>query len=104
MLYDGRPLRAPTSAVQKLIMHERGHAFGLWHTGRRTATMRRAANPTDTLSLFTGQEERAARAAYRAGRGSYYCGDPDRCGTGTAYPPDSLLVPMDDRTPRIVAD
>ena len=67
--------------------------------------MHRYTKHDNTLSLFAGQEERAARAAYRAGRGNYYCSDPDRCG-GTAYPPGYRRgrVPMDDRSPRLVAD
>ena len=82
--YDGRPLRAPTSNVQDIIIHELGHAFGLWHTYRAGYAMRAGDYQPNTLALFTGQEERAARAAYRVGRGSYYCGDPDRCGNGFA--------------------
>ena len=105
MRYDGRPLRKPTSAVQELIMHEIGHAFGLYHTSRRSATMQAGHYQGDTLALFTGQEERAARAAYRAGRGSYYCGNPDRCGTGTAIAPGYRGgVPMDDQHPRIAVN
>ena len=84
MRYDGRPLRQPSSAVQKLIIHEIGHAFGFYHTDRHGGSMQPDFFQGDTLMLFSGPEENAARRAYRAGRGARYCGDPDRCGNGFA--------------------
>ena len=98
--YYGRPLRAPSSTIQALIMHEVGHVFGLFHTGRSNYSMRSTVPTGDTLSLFTGPEERAARAAYRAGRGSFYCGDPDRC-RGIA---PELLPPLDETNPPIAVN
>ena len=55
----------------------------------------------NTFHVFTPAEERAARAAYRVGRGARYCGNPDDCGIGAA-PGESLS--LDHLWPRIVVD
>ena len=83
MRWNGRH-RQLTDGIRELIVHEIGHAFGLYHTGRQSATMFRDAVVGDTFPSFSGQEEGATRRAYRAGRGARYCGDPDRCGSGFA--------------------
>ena len=97
----GHPLRQPVSAVQELIIHELGHAFGLFHTNRRNSTMHRDDYQGDTLALFSWAEEGSARRAYQAGRGSYYCGDPAVCGSGFAF---AVTPPMDDSVPPIAVN
>ncbi len=101
MLYNGRPLRQPTPDIQKLIIHEIGHAFGLSHTNRLGGAMPPNYYPGNTLVLFSGAEERAARAAYRAGPGARYCGDPDRCGNGFA---PGYVPSLKGLVPRIAVD
>ncbi len=88
-----RPL---SDGIRELIVHEIGHAFGLYHTGRQTATMNWDAVVGDTFPVFSGAEEAAARRAYRAGRGARYCGDPDRCGNGFA---PGYVPTLDARAP-----
>ena len=90
-----------TSAFKELIAHEVGHVFGLFHTDRPTAIMRAEweGRPRSSL-MFSADEERAARAAYRAGRGARYCGNPDRCGSGFRTRPPSL----DDSQARMIVN
>ena len=99
--HDGQPAQ-PTDSYRNLVAHEIGHAFGLKHTGRRGSIMEKGGwVKPNTLHVFTPAEENAARAAYRAGRGARYCGDPYRCGSG--------LVPGESRSldslpPQIAVD
>ena len=99
--HNGHPAQ-PTDQYKDLIAHEIGHVFGLNHTGRAGAVMntRNRAKP-NTFHVFTPAEERAARAAYRIGRGARYCGNPDTCGNGAA-PGESLS--LDHLWPRIAVD
>ncbi len=101
ILHKGRPAQ-PDDYYRRLVAHEIGHAFGLSHTGVKGAMMENGwQTKRGTLHVFTPGEEAAARAAYRAGRGARYCGDPDRCGSG--------LTPGESRSleylpPQIVVD
>lgn len=101
ILHEGEAAQ-PVDWYRGLVAHEIGHAFGLNHTGRRGSIMETDGwVKPNTLHVFTPAEENAARAAYRAGRGARYCGDPDRCGSG--------LMPDESRalgflSPRIVVD
>lgn len=76
----------PPRYRREAIVHEIGHAFGLFHTHRKTAVMVVDQwQPSGSLEIFSAGEEAAARRAYRAGRGARYCGDPDQCGDGRAF-------------------
>ena len=100
ILHEGEPAQ-PTDLYKTIVAHEIGHAFGLQHTGRPGALMQQVSRAKrDTFRVFMPAEENAARAAYRAGRGARYCGNPYRCGSG--------LMPGESRSlgvmPRIVID
>ena len=88
---------------KRLIAHEIGHAFGLHHTGRSGLIMKASDwGRSNTFIIFRPIEEGTARRAYRAGRGSRYCGDPDVCGSG--YAPSVGPPSLDHLRPRIVVD
>lgn len=78
--YDERFLRRSPVRTQLFIAHEIGHVYGFAHTSRAGTTMTRVVkHERPFFQLLSPEEEREARAAYRAGRGATYCGNPDHC-------------------------
>ena len=103
MGFDGQRHRL-TDYAKDVIAHQIGHAFGLSHTNRSGTVMQSGtlSGQAGEFHIFSPDEEYAARAAYRAGRGAPYRGNP-RYQTQTAEPTGMELA-LDDLVPRIVVD
>ena len=68
--------------TERMLAHEFGHALGLYHVGDAGAVMRQFSSAVS----FSDAERHHGKLAYRAGRGTAYCGNPETCaGVGASF-------------------
>ena len=84
--YNGK-LAHPQFHTSEMIAHELGHAFGLYHT-RSNFIMSAGERFNTPFKLFTPEEQKVARQAYKMGRGSI-C---DTC-PGQDYKSNNYILP-----------